>query len=169
MTRPTLFLIAVSASSCDSCVRILFSDTVAVFCFRGHAKTTTYLTLAHFWPGVRKLLLTRTCSSGLLPLLMALSSPLPRCRCCDMLARMTVGVNFCICFVLRRGCLLGSALLCVLPPFSLCWGFRCVFRYEKKKENLSCVYVCVSLARIVPVILSVRFAGLSNFVTCVVN
>lgn len=37
-----------------------------------------------------------------------------------------------------------------------------------KKKNLSCVYVCVSLARIVPVILSVSSAGLSNFFTCVV-
>lgn len=142
MTRPHSFLYCCFGLL----LQLLRSNPFHRYCscllLPGAGQMTTYLTLAHFWPGVRKLLLTQTCSSGLPPLLMALFSPHPVPVLRDMLAGMTVGVNFCICVVLRRGCLLGSALSCMVPPFSLCWGFRCVFRYEKKK---SVVRVCVRL------------------------
>lgn len=48
-------------------------------------------------------------------------------------------------------------------PFSLFAGAFGVSSVIKESKYLSCVYMCVSLARIVAVILSVSFAGLSNF------
>lgn len=77
MTRPHSFL-----NCCFGLLlRLLRSNPFRRYCscllLPGAGQMTTYLTLAHFWPGVRKLLLTQTCSLGLPPLLMALFFPPP--------------------------------------------------------------------------------------------